>query len=396
MTYPAGGSHDAWKEYVEAVVDRYPGVSAWEIMNEADNYLSAADYTPYLQEAYDIIKSKGSATVVLTGLTARWEMYPFYDGVAAAGGWNYFDAVGLHIFHDGPPTEDSYNNGILSQEVKKVINAINNNGGGKPIWVTEFGFDSNLYGLENQSNWMIEGLNIVSGFGEVQKILIYRLYDRDTAHGLITAGFANKPVYDAVKAWMAGSSAPAPVAAAVAEPALAPVEETSTDEGEEGIVPTSSAPSAPANKEKSLIRLDGQNIAADGKAQYRIVVQAKDAEGKILTNQKPSLILSGGQTTVTDFVLVGEEWFAYVSSAKDGEKTAQIKIGGIELGSIKMVFGASSAQTETPEATAAAGFNQTRSNSYLFWFIGGAILINLLIVAFLLLFRKRHKLMFAS
>lgn len=227
LTYPEGGSHEAWKKYVDEVVDHYPGVAAWEIMNEADNYLSAADYTVYLKEAYDIIKSKGSATVVCSGLTARWEVYPFWDGVASAGGWGSFDAVGLHMFHDGPPGEDSYNNGTLSQEVQQVIDSINKNGGGKGIWVTEFGFDSNSYGLENQSNWMIEGLNIVSGFGEVERIFIYRLYDRDTAHGLVTADFSEKPVYAAVKGWMAGS-APAPVAEVVVTPP--PAEESAPDE----------------------------------------------------------------------------------------------------------------------------------------------------------------------
>ncbi len=391
LTYPAGGNHDAWKAYVEDVVDRYPGVSAWEIMNEADNYLSAADYTPYLKEAYDIIKSKGNATVVLTGLTARWEMYPFYDGVAAAGGWGSFDVVGLHIFHDGPPGEDSYNNGILSEEVQKVINAINNNGGGKPIWITEFGFDSNLYGLENQANWMVEGLSIVSGFGEVQKIFIYRLYDRDTAHGLLTSSFGEKPVYTAVKNWMTGASEPVPTA--VVEPTPAPAETpagTSTEET--SLAPVATTPKTPADTTKSLLRLDGANIAPDGKSQFRIVVKTLDGEGNIMTDQKPSLILSGGQTVTTDFTLVGEEWFAYVASSEAGERTAQVKVGGVDLGQVKMVFGTAAESTASVSEPSSAPTTEPENKSYLVWFIVAAIIINGLIFVFLLLLRKRYKL----
>lgn len=387
LTYPEGGSHDAWKKYVDEVVDRYPGVAAWEIMNEADNYLSAGDYTPYLKEAYDIIKSKGSATVVMTGLTARWEVYPFWDGVAGAGGWGSFDAVGLHIFHDGPPGEDSYNNGILSQEVQQVVNSINKNGGGKGIWVTEFGFDSNAYGLENQTNWMIEGLNIVSGFGEVQKIFIYRLYDRDTAHGLVTSSFGEKPVYTAVKNWMTGSSEP--VAAAVIEPAPTPAP------AEEEVTSTSTpvtSPKTPADKTKSSVRLDGANIAPDGKAQYRIVVQTKDADGNIMTDQKPNLLLSGGQTAATDFTLVGEEWFAYVASSELGERTAQIRAGNVDLDTVKLVFGAQTAQTSSNAATSTSPATESQTNPYLIWYIVGAVGANVLVAVFLLLLRKRYKL----
>jgi len=133
LTYPEGRSHDAWKSYVSKVVSRYPGVGAWEIMNEADNYLSAADYTTYLKEASAIIRSKTSAPIVLSGLTARWEVYPFWDGVAAAGGWGDFDKVGLHIYHDGNPYEDSYNNGIFSSEIKQVVVVLIEMAAGNPF-----------------------------------------------------------------------------------------------------------------------------------------------------------------------------------------------------------------------------------------------------------------------
>ncbi len=231
LTYQEGVSHSDWKNYVKSVVGHFPGVSAWEIMNEADNYLSASDYTVYLKEANAIIKSKGNATVVLTGLTARKEVYPFWDGVKVAGGWDSFDVLGLHMFHDGVPTEDSFNNGTLSQEVQKVVNSINKNGGGKRIWVTELGYDSNNYGLTNQANWLVQSLGIVHGFSEVEKIFVFRLYDHGNGLGLVTSGFKQKESYGAVKNYLSGA-APAPAPAPTPKPTVsaAPVSVVSPTE----------------------------------------------------------------------------------------------------------------------------------------------------------------------
>lgn len=398
LTYPGPDrSHAQWKSYVDEVTSRYPGIDAWEIMNEADNYLSAADYTPYLKEAYDIIRGKSSAPVILTGLTARWEMYPFYDGVAAAGGWGSFDAVGLHMFHDGSPYEDSYNNGTLPQEVQKVINAINKNGGGKNIWVTELGYNVDLYGEENQSNWLVESLKIVHGYSEVEKIFVYRLYDGDGSFGLTTYGFADRPSYAAVKNALAnGFDSPAPpvepepvaVAAPEPEPEPEPESEPATSSSSE-----KTTTKIPVDKDKSYLRLDGEYIAADGKDQFKIVVGVEDADGKFLTDRKPSIALSGGQTNLTDFVLIGNEWVTYVSSSEKGERTAEIKVDNISLGSVKMVFGlerpASQAKTISTTPSVVAQEPDKKNNSYLVWLISGIISAIVLVTVLTIFLRKK-------
>jgi len=352
----SGMGHSEWKAYVKSVVEHFPGVSAWEIMNEADNYLSPADYTTYLKEAYTIIKDRGSATVVLSGLTARKEVYPFWDGVKAAGGWGSFDAVGLHMFHNGDPAKDSYENGTMSQEVQKVINTVNKNGA-KKIWVTELGFDSDKFGLENQANWLVQGLKIVHGFSEVDKIFVFRLFDHGNGLGLLTSKFGEKPAYGAVKDYISGGTVvstpastpaptkPAPVVSVSSTPT--PQQTTSASASATPTPSSSPAPKIQASREKSELRLDGEDIVIASGDQYRIIVVLKDGKGNLILDQKPSIILEGGQTELTDFVLVGNEWIAYVTSNELGERTANISLNGVDLGTLKMTFVSTSAIQST-------------------------------------------------
>ncbi len=341
LTYPGDGkSHADWKNYVSSVVGHFPGVSAWEIMNEVDNNLSPADYTVYLKEASTIIRAKGGATIVLSGVTARKEVYPFWDGVKDSGGWDAFDVVGLHMFHDGVPTEDSYNNGTLNQEVQKVVDSINKNGGGKKIWVTEIGYDADKYGLSNEANWLVQSLGIVHGFSEVDKIFVFRLYDHGNGLGLLTSNFKEKEAYQAVKNYLTGSVSSPIAPPVVTAPAPVPAPEPSVEANQDtaSISVIADVPVVAIDKTKSFIRLDGKALVSNGKAQYRIVVGIEDASGNVLTDRKPGIILTGGQTNLTDFVLVGNEWFAYISSTEPGERTAQISADGQDLGTLKMTF----------------------------------------------------------
>lgn len=369
LTYPGGISHDEWKNYVNKVVDHFPGVSAWEIMNEADNYLSPADYAIFLREAHEIIKGKGSATVVCSGLTARKEVYPFWTGLRDAGGWDYFDVIGLHMFHDGSPYEDSYNNGTFSQEIQKVINTV----GGKPIWITELGYDSNNYGATNQANWLVESLKIAQGYSQVYKVFIFRAYDHGNGLGLLTFSFSEKESYIAVKNWLLNGDESESTAPIVEEP-------TTVSEPEPEPEPAVFIPKPALDPEKSSLRIDGESVVADGKAQYRIVVTMIDVEGNIILDRKPSINLSGGETELTDFVLVGNEWIAYVSSKEPGKRTAQIGLGGVNLGELKMEFKIIPTPTVSHSILPISADKNTNSNNlpYIIGGIGVFLLVGLL------------------
>ncbi len=597
-------SHDQWKSYVASAVGHFgSNISAWEIMNEADNYLSAAEYTVYLKEAYDIIKTtNSSATIVISGLTSRIEATNFWDGVSAAGGWGYFDEIGLHLYHDGNPEKVNFGGGDLVGEIDRVVGNINKNGGGKNIWITEIGYQSSV-GAENQANWLARTLAMSKSVSRVDKLFLYRLYDSGSeSYGLLNADLSEKSAFSRVKdtisalsgkssgtklspqqqttldnfdavssKWKTEASSnsqtslsseagytgngmkisynfSADAAYSIAEQNIAisgtptalgawfygddtkniwkfrfkdkngetfqtdlgsissgwsykqfsigtdtawvswggdgkidfPISfnsfvidrqsggaasasgkvdelkaitgssdlyaylygstigwwkasgsdnaelcgtsrsfnetpqyannvncsETPVASAAQGQSTTSSSGVAKkksaviatvkiaADKSKSYIRLDGNNVFADGTSIYKIVVGVKDSSDKFILARAPSILLSGGQSTLKDAVPVGNEWIAEVSSTEVGTRTALIKLDDVELGTLSLtyspVFVAKPSITASPPIELIAAEPQASSKSdfdYYLMIIWG-LSIGLLLVAIGLLTRK--------
>lgn len=202
LVYPGSGtSMSTWTNYVEAMVGRYGDrVDAWEIMNEADTYLSAADYVSYLSAAHDSIRAlDGGATIVLSGITSRLEATNFLDGVASNGGWGKFNVVGLHVYHSGNPEKVNFGGGDVTAEMNRIVASIAKNGGGKKIWITETGYKSGSEGEENQANWLARELLMVRSVSSVEKIFTYRLYDQNDSYGLLTSSGGEKPSFGRVR-----------------------------------------------------------------------------------------------------------------------------------------------------------------------------------------------------
>ncbi len=363
LTYSSGKSHAQWRTYVTSVVNHFPSVPAWEIMNEADNYLSPADYVPFLKEAHDIIKARNSSSkVILSGITARVESPNFWNGVAAAGGWGYFDAAGLHVFHNTDPYHDSYNNGTLAQEIQHAIDSLNHNGGGKKIWLSEFGWDSNKFGTDNQATWFSQGLPIVHNFSEVEKIFIFRMYDQGNGLGLLTSSFAEKPAFGAVKDTISRiisgqAAAPANVQTAAPQSANAPT-------------------SLKVSKEKSMIRQDELINTETGRKYFRLVVRVNDENGVVVKNLKPEATLEGITVEKSDFILVGDEWLANVTSQVAGQSTVKISAGSQALGTLTMSF--NTPTSSTPPATTSQTTTNKLQPFVLVYPIGSAVIIGLL------------------
>lgn len=199
LSFPGSGtSMSSWRTYVNTTVKHYKNkIYAWEIMNEADVYLSSGDYAKYLSEAYNIIKANTpSATVVTSGITSRQEAADFIDGLASAGVWNKFDAVGLHIYHAGPPEQVNFGGGSVATEVSRIVGSINRNGGGKKIWITEIGYKGSEYGSTKQGNLLARAAIMARSFNEVDKIFFYRLYDNSgDKYGLLSEALKEKASY---------------------------------------------------------------------------------------------------------------------------------------------------------------------------------------------------------
>lgn len=137
--------------FVATLAHRFaPWVGAYEIWNEEDEprwWTGAPDpgaYVRLLQATYPAVKAADpSASVVLGGLTGN--DYQFMEGVYAAGGRGWFDAVGVHTdtacniaspyeflrLGEGRIMPDSF---VGYREVHQVMLA---NGDDKPIWMTE-------------------------------------------------------------------------------------------------------------------------------------------------------------------------------------------------------------------------------------------------------------------
>jgi hypothetical protein len=140
-----------YASFIAAMARRWGSrVAAYEIWNEENTPLwwaGAPDpdrYTGLLKAAYRAVKeAEPKATVVLGGLAGN--DYHFLEGVYAAGGKGFFDAVGVHTDTacdtaspyeflrgaDGRIIPDSF---LGYREVHGVMLA---NGDDKPIWMTE-------------------------------------------------------------------------------------------------------------------------------------------------------------------------------------------------------------------------------------------------------------------
>lgn len=182
-----------WKSFVTTVATRYQGkIQAWEIMNEVDNAMSGSDYAPYLQASHDALKAvDGGNRVIVSGLTGRSEAVSFWNGLYDAGGGSWFDALGLHPYRDRAPEVVAYNTGDFVGTLELAANAIRRHGGGKTIWLTEFGYRAGSVGDDNQANWLARSYLLARTVPEVEKVIMYRLTDA----GGDSWGITGRPAY---------------------------------------------------------------------------------------------------------------------------------------------------------------------------------------------------------
>jgi hypothetical protein len=194
-------SHADWQNYVRETVTHFGSdVAAWEIMNEVDDVLPAAEYTVYLREAHDIIRSVNpNATIVISGLTSRPQIVSWWDGIADAGGWDLFDAIGIHHYHEFNPERVRFGGGDLLAYYTRPIATMNKHGA-KKIWITETGY-IDVAGRENQANWLARSLIIAKSVPQIDKIFIYQLYNNgdNTPYGILDSNLAEYPAFAAVK-----------------------------------------------------------------------------------------------------------------------------------------------------------------------------------------------------
>ena len=105
---------EAWKAYVRAVTGHYKGrITYWEVMNEPNLLMTAQQYAPYLQAAYEAAK-QGNPDCRVVGVcgTSDFAGKPgsFTDSVFKLGGTKWFDVLSVHLYDTRAP-EQSLGNG---------------------------------------------------------------------------------------------------------------------------------------------------------------------------------------------------------------------------------------------------------------------------------------------
>jgi Cellulase (glycosyl hydrolase family 5) len=215
--------------FVGSLAQRWAGkVTAFEIWNEEDSPTwwtgapNPAAYTELLKATYPVVKAADpSVTVVLGGLTGN--DYPFLEGVYAAGGKGYFDAVGVHTDTacdvdspysflrgaDGRMIPDSF---LAYREVHAVELA---NGDDKPIWMTEMSWRTSSATCDEgawagqkpegvseaqQATYLAQAYHCLAQDSYVQVALWFPLQDEgsDTS-GLLRSNGSRKPAFEAMR-----------------------------------------------------------------------------------------------------------------------------------------------------------------------------------------------------
>ncbi len=217
--------------FVGALAQRWGSqVSAYEIWNEEDSAgfwsggPNPAAYTQLLQATYPVLKAADpKATVVLGGLTGN--DYSFLEGVYAAGGKGYFDAVGVHTDTacdilspydflregDNRITPDSF---LAYREIHATELA---NGDDKPIWMTELswrtteatcsegawaGQKAEGVSEEQQATYLSQAYHCMEQDPYVQVALWFPLQDEGgVVSGLVKADGAHKPSFAAMRSY---------------------------------------------------------------------------------------------------------------------------------------------------------------------------------------------------
>lgn len=203
FAYKDGLSANVFEGWVDTVVGRYKdNADGYEIFNEIDNILSAGDYKPFLEKAYNKIKAiDSSAAVVASGLTGRKEAINFWNGLYDAGGAPYFDALGLHPYRTSSPETKEFNNGSMVDSINQAVAVINGRGGGKKVWITEFGWRSSEVDESTQGKFLARAFLLAASADEVQQVLTYNLFDgaSQAGYGIANQDYSRKGSFGAVE-----------------------------------------------------------------------------------------------------------------------------------------------------------------------------------------------------
>jgi hypothetical protein len=233
--------------FMRYLAERYRGkVAAYEIWNEPNALRfwntgpNAIAYTELLKAAYPVIKEADpDAEVVFGGLALN--DYDFVQAAYDAGARGYFDVMATHPYTgcvsrppehiryatDGRMTKNSF---LAYREVRATMLAYEDD---KPIWLTEFGWNTSTAICGNgqpggvteleQADYLIRAFQLVEEDPYVPVALWYNFRNnywqkddpnsREAQFGLVRTDFSPKAAYYALRDYASGNVVPGTVKA---------------------------------------------------------------------------------------------------------------------------------------------------------------------------------------
>lgn len=219
--------------FMSYLATRYRGqISAYEIWNEPDIQRfwnpgpNAAAYTALLKEAYAAVKAGDpNALVVSGGLAWDYESSTssYLTKMYAAGAKGSFDVVAVHDFPDG-----SIANGLTTwaQGRRTAHRVMLANGDDKPIWITEYGFNTAAPGSgwqpsstpQQQADLLGKAFQVMDQDAPWLQVAFYYNFrnnywqydkptDMEAQFGLLKSDFTPKPAYFVFKSYARGAIA---------------------------------------------------------------------------------------------------------------------------------------------------------------------------------------------
>jgi hypothetical protein len=158
--YPPNNAQD-YADALAFLIRRYGSrVAAWEIWNEpnSDTYFKASDkvgaYAALVKAAYPAAKAADPNSVILAGSLQNADAN-FTDALYKHGVKGYFDAFSVHPYNgDRDPATSigsQYGQYTFTEGVPLVHNVMAQYGDNKPMWLTEFGW--NTSNVRNAATW---------------------------------------------------------------------------------------------------------------------------------------------------------------------------------------------------------------------------------------------------
>jgi polysaccharide biosynthesis protein PslG len=194
----APASAQAYGDFAGLVAQRYAGkVGAYEIWNEPNAYIfyspapDPAGYTDLLKAAYPEIKAADPDATVIGGVVGSVITYgnltmnpiDFVDGIYAAGGEPYFDALSFHPYQYTLPfsTGGWHPDSPINQLAAMHNVMVANGDADKLIWASEYGEPSSVAGEANQAAYLQDMITQWRALDYTGPAFVWTLQDRNTA-----------------------------------------------------------------------------------------------------------------------------------------------------------------------------------------------------------------------